>query len=159
MLQSADLPEGFTVSASDLDGDWSLEFMTTMCANTSPSLLVGEVARRGVRIESADKVLLERVTRHSGNTADTVMDNARRLARECDPYRPDDSMEVIAEDLGGADSVLVGSLTSGRPNRWLLVRQGDLVAQLWLGEQSTESVARSYARKVADRLCAGTDTC
>ncbi|QGN50620.1 hypothetical protein GKC29_04950 [Micromonospora sp. WMMC415] len=159
MLQPDDLPDGFAATESDLDGDWSLESVTIYCTNRSPSLLVGEVGRRGMEYNSPTEIILERVTRHSGDDAVTVMANVRQLVRGCDLLPPDSSISILAEGLGGADSLLVGAEIDGIPNRWLFVRQGDLVAQLDLEYQTTEADARPVARKVAARLCTGTDAC
>ncbi|MGN9775182.1 hypothetical protein ACTMS0_05305 [Micromonospora sp. H33] len=159
MLRLADLPDDFRSLRSDVGGDWPLESLAVHCRDTSPSLLVGEVGRRDVRFDSQTDVLIERVTRHSGDAAATVMDNARRLVAGCVPNRPGDSLTLLADGLGGAESLLVGSVIEGEPGRLLLVRAGDLVAQVRLGDQATEHEARSYVRTVASRLCAGTDAC
>ncbi|NJP30466.1 hypothetical protein HCJ94_00270 [Micromonospora sp. HSS6-12] len=159
MLQLADLPEDFRSLRSDVGGDWPLESVASHCRDTSPPLLVGEVDRRDVRYDSQTDVLIERVTRHSGDAAATVMDNARRLVAACVPNRPGDSLTVLAEGLGGVESLLVGSVVGGEPGRLLLVRRGDLVAQIRLDGRATRAEARSYARAAASRLCAGTDAC
>ncbi|MEW2382543.1 hypothetical protein AB0873_10705 [Micromonospora sp. NPDC047707] len=159
MLQLADLPDDFRSLRSDVSGDWPLESLGIHCRDASPSLLVGEVHRRDVRYDSPTDVLIERVTRHAGDAAVTVMGNARRFVAGCVPTRPDDSLTVLAEGLGGAESLLVGSVIEDEPGRLLLVRQGDLVAQVRLDGRATRAEARSYARAVASRLCAGTDAC
>lgn len=159
MLQLADLPTGFTMQTGKVDGDWSLEFMSSFCVNESPTLSDGEVATRSVAFDSPSDWIVERVTRHSGTSATTVMRNLRKLVTGCEMEQPGDSMSIMAESLGGDDGVLVGSDVGGRPGRWLVVRQGDLVAQLRLDSQTTPAEARRTARSVANRLCAGTDTC
>ncbi|MEV6514206.1 hypothetical protein AB0M37_00300 [Micromonospora chalcea] len=158
-LQLADLPTGFTMQTGKVDGDWSLEFMSSRCVNESPSLSDGEVATRSVAFNSPSDWIVQRVTRHSGASATTVMKNLRKLVTGCEMEQPDDSLSIMAESLGGDDGVLVGSDVGGRPGRWLVVRQGDLVAQLRLDSQTTPTEARRTARSVANRLCAGTDTC
>ncbi|MEV4690910.1 hypothetical protein AB0K27_07260 [Micromonospora echinospora] len=159
MLQLADLPTGFTMRTGKVDGDWSLEFMTSFCVNESPTLSDGEVATRSVAFDSPSDWIVQRVTRHSGTSAATVMKNLRKLVTGCEMEQPGDSLSIMAESLGGDDGVLVGSEVGGRPGRWLVVRQGDLVAQLRLDSQTTPTEARRTARSVANRLCAGTDTC
>ncbi|MBB5110614.1 hypothetical protein ACLQ2Y_09540 [Micromonospora echinospora] len=159
MLQLADLPTGFTMRTGKVDGDWSLEFMTSFCVNESPTLSGGEVATRSVAFDSPSDWIVQRVTRHSGTSAATVMKNLRKLVTGCEMEQPGDSLSIMAESLGGDDGVLVGSEVGGRPGRWLVVRQGDLVAQLRLDSQTTPTEARRTARSVANRLCAGTDTC
>ncbi|MEU0076351.1 hypothetical protein [Micromonospora tulbaghiae] len=159
MLQLADLPAGFTMRTGKVDGDWSLEFMASLCVNESPTLSDGEVATRSVAFDSPSDWVVQRVTRHSGTSAATVMKNLRRLVTGCEMEQPGDSLSIMAESLGGDDGVLVGSEVGGRPGRWLVVRQGDLVAQVRLDSQTTPTEARRTARSVANRLCAGTDAC
>jgi hypothetical protein len=159
MLRLADLPEGFRLRGSNLDGDWSLEAATTRCRNESPLITPGEVARRGIVFDSPTTTIIERVTRHSGGNAARAMDRVRQLVTDCVPIRQGISLSILAEGLGGEESLLVDSVTEGHGSQWLFVRQGDLVAQVWLKSDTTPVQARQYARPVADRLCAGTDTC
>jgi hypothetical protein len=158
MLQLADLPEGFWFTGGDIDGDWPLESVTIYCRGESPSITPGEVARRGAVFDSPTAGIIQRVTRHSAGNAATAMDRVRQVA-DCVPHRPGDSVSILAEGLGGEESLLVGSVIEGHQKRWLFVRQGDLVAQVWLDSETTPAEARRYARPVADRLCAGTDAC
>ncbi len=159
MLQLADLPSGFTIETEGVEGDWSLESVTLFCRNESPTLADGQIATRSVTFDSPTDWLTQRVTRHSGTSATTVMKNLRKFVAGCEMEQPDDSLSIMAESLGGDDGVLVGSDIGGKPGRWLFVRQGDLVAQLRLDSQTTPTDARRLARAVANRLCAGTDTC
>ncbi|MFI7072704.1 hypothetical protein [Micromonospora sediminicola] len=158
MLQLADLPTGFTRTTT-VDGDWSLESVTIYCGNESPSLQVGQVASRSVQFDSPSDWIVQRVTRHSGTSAATVMQRVRQLVTGCAPARSGDSLTILAESLGGDDALLVGSEIEGTPSRWLVVRRGDLVAQLRVDHQTTPAEARRTASSVADRLCAGTDAC
>ena len=156
MLQPADLPEGFRANGSDLDGDWSLEAATIACSNKSPRITPGEVARRGARFQASEEFVIQRVTRHSGGNAGTAMDRVRELVSECVPYEGMNKLSIVASGLSGEESLLIGS--SGG-YRWVFVRQGDLVAQVALGESATTAEARRYAQRTANRLCAGTDAC
>lgn len=158
MLQLADLPTGFTMTTK-VDGDWSLESVTIYCDNESPALNAGQVASRSVQFDSPSDWIVERVTRHSGTSATTVMQRVRQLVTGCEPTRPGDSLSILAESLGGDDAVLVGSEIEGTPARWVVVRQGDLVAQLRVDHQTTPSEARRVVGWVVNRLCAGTDSC
>lgn len=160
LLQPADLPAGFEMTWNDLAAEQSFEFVTSaVCGNRLPSILVGEVARRGVRFDSPTDGLHERVTRHSDDDAEKVLANVRARVTDCDPRRAQDSTSVLGTGLGGAESLLVEALDGGIPMRWLFVRQGDLVAQLRMAHDTTPAQARPYARKAAARLCAGTDAC
>lgn len=159
MLQASDLPDGFEAAEDSLDGDWALESVSIYCSSQVPSFFDGEVGRRGMVYNSPTEWMAQRVTRHSGDDALTVMENVRQFIADCELSGPDSSLSILAEDLAGEDSVLVASVIEGIPNRWLFVRQGDLVAQLDIEYQVTEADARPLARKVAERLCAGTDSC
>ncbi|MGC5018934.1 hypothetical protein [Micromonospora sp. DT47] len=159
MLRLADLPDGFRAAGSDLDGDWTLESVTIYCSGESPSITPGEVARRGAVFDSPTARITQRVTRHSGDQAGTAMDRVRELVSGCKFERQGNSLSILGERLGGEESLLVGALIEGVPSRWLFVRQGDLVAQVWLDKDTTPTDARRYAEPVADRLCAGTDDC
>ncbi|WP_019870114.1 hypothetical protein [Salinispora oceanensis] len=159
MLKASDFPDGFEAVKDDLDGDWALESVAIYCSSEQPSLLEGEVGRRGMVYRSPTEWINQRVTRHSGDDALTVMENVRQFVAGCKMLVPDSSLSILAEDLAGADSVLVAGVIQGIPNRWLFVRQGDLVAQLDLEYQTTGAEARPLAQKVAARLCAGTDAC
>jgi hypothetical protein len=159
MLQLADLPNGFEAKQSDLDGDWSLNATTIYCDYASPVRSVDHVSERGVEFTSPTDGLLQQVRRYAGDDAGREMNRVRRVVGECEPVRQGDSLSILADDLGGDDSLLVGALIEGRPNRWLFVRQGDLVAQLRMDSQTTPVEARQFAQRVAARLCAGTDAC
>ncbi|GGS00926.1 hypothetical protein GCM10010169_51990 [Micromonospora fulviviridis] len=158
-LQLADLPPGFAMSQGRIKVDWTLESAAVSCENRLPALSVGALADRFAVFDSPTAWLAERVTRHSQADAVTSMKRVRRIVADCVPARPDDSLSILAEGLGGDDGVLVGGEIKGIPSRWLFVRQGDLVAQLRLDHQATPDEARHFAKLVADRLCVGTDAC
>jgi hypothetical protein len=162
MLQLADLPQGFRLTGSDLDGDWSLEaaWAVLNCRSEPPSITPGQVARRGAVFDSPTANITQRVTRHSGGNAATSMERVRKLVTDCRPDRVGASVSILGEELAGEESLLVGSDIEGTQSRWLFVRQGDLVAQVWLGRGDvTPADVRPYAQAVADRLCTGTDAC
>jgi hypothetical protein len=166
MLQLADLPAGFDLTEGEPDGDWSLESVAIYCRNESPSISVGEVARRGRFFDSVTDRMTQRVTRHSGENAATAMDRIRELVTGCVPSRQGDSLSILADGLGGDEALMVGWKDERALSRWLFVRQGDLVAQVWLGslflplpKDVVGTDERRYAQSVAERLCAGTDAC
>ncbi|MEW2443097.1 hypothetical protein [Micromonospora marina] len=159
MLQLADLPAGFRREAWDGDGDGSLESVGIYCRNQLPATMVKVVATRFVSFASPADVVSERVTRHAGSFAETEMQRVRQRFTQCQPHQSGDSFAVVAESLGGDDAVLVASEVAGLPSRWLVVRQGDLVAQVSVRSTTTPAEALRLARSVANRLCAGTDTC
>ena len=156
MLQTADLPSGFRAAGTDLDGDWSLEAVTIFCEKPGPAITPGEVARRGAvfRTGSGSEGIsvIQRVTRHSGGNAAAAMDKTRNLVTGCRMVRAGDSLTILATGLGGDESLLAGAEIERRRGQWLLVREGDLVSQLWLPQDTTEAEAREYAARVAERL-------
>ncbi|RKN29622.1 hypothetical protein [Micromonospora musae] len=159
MMQLADLPKGFTMTNGEPDGDWTLESVFANCRNQPASLARGQVAERFRVFDSPTDSLIQRVTRYSGEAAAAHLDAMREQVEECDPHRSGDSLTVLAAGFGGDESMLVGSVMEGRPARWILVRQGDLVAQLRVDKDTTPQEATQLVRPVADRLCAGTDAC
>ncbi|SIN26871.1 hypothetical protein [Micromonospora cremea] len=160
MLRLSDLPVGFKMTEGDIDGDWSLESVSIYCRDVPSSVAVRRIAQRTRSFDSPTDSMIQRVTRYSGGSAPTAVDQVRALFTGCTPYRAGSSLSVLADGLGAGDeSLLVGSTIEGQRSRWLVVRQGDLVAQVMLDMDATPAEARRYARPVAQRLCAGTDAC
>jgi hypothetical protein len=103
--------------------------------------------------------IIERVRRYEVDDARSTVERARRLVTGCQPYRPGESLSIVDSGFAGDESLLVAATGDGTPNRWLYVRQGDLVAEIWLKGEDDPAEARRIARRAADRLCAGTDAC
>ncbi|MFI6782200.1 hypothetical protein [Micromonospora sp. NPDC050276] len=160
MLRLTDLPAGFTMTEGDIDGDWSLESVSIYCRDAPSWTSNGRLAQRTVSFDSPTASMIQRVVRYSRGNAAVEMDGVRALFTDCIPRGATSSMSVLADGLGAGDeSLLVGSDIEGVRSRWLVVRQGDLVAQIALDTDTTPKEARRYAQPVAQRLCAGTDTC
>ncbi|WFE51111.1 hypothetical protein [Micromonospora sp. WMMD1155] len=160
MLRLSDLPAGFTMTAGDIDGDWSLESVSIYCREAPSWTFSGGLAQRAVLFESPTVSMIQRVVRYSAGNAAAEMDAIRAFFTNCNPGAPNSSLSVLTDGLGAGDeSLLVGSDIEGVRSRWLVVRQGDLVAQVALDMDTTPKEARRYADPVAQRLCAGTDTC
>ncbi|MEU8386569.1 hypothetical protein [Micromonospora sp. NPDC048842] len=160
MLRLSDLPVGFTMAEDDIDGDWSLESVSIYCREAPSGTSSRRLAQRTVSFDSPTDRMIQRVVRFSIRDAAREMDAVRALFTDCKPRGATSSMSVLADGLGAGDeSLLVGSDIEGVRSRWLVVRQGDLVAQVALDMDTTPKEALRYARPVAQRLCAGTDTC
>ncbi|WP_019870111.1 hypothetical protein [Salinispora oceanensis] len=161
MLRTEDLPTGFRAAGDDLDGDWSFHAVTSYTCEEDGQSWPGEKAFRGaVFYKGTEGTVIERVERHSEEGAKTTMGNVRREVDGCTPLNPDSSegMEVFASGLAGDESLLVGRIGEKATSRWLFVRQGELVAQVWLkGVDPVED--QRIAERTAARLCAGTDAC
>ncbi len=161
MLRTEDLPTGFRAAGDDLDGDWSFHAGTSYTCEEDGQSWPGEKAFRGaVFYKGTESTVIERVERHSEEGAKTTMGNVRREVANCKPLNPDSSkgMEVFASGLAGDESLLVGRIGEKATSRWLFVRQGELVAQVWLkGVDPVED--QRIAERTAARLCAGTGAC
>ncbi|WP_018217686.1 hypothetical protein [Salinispora vitiensis] len=161
LLRTEDLPTGFRAAGDDLDGDWSFHAGTSYTCEEDGQKWPGEKAFRGaVFYQGTEGTVIERVERHSEEAAKTTMGNVRREVAGCEPLNPDNSkgMEVFASGLAGDESLLVGRSGEQATSRWLFVRQGELVAQVWLkGVDPAED--QRIAERTAARLCAGTDAC
>ncbi|MEU7849995.1 hypothetical protein AB0B69_21545 [Micromonospora parva] len=159
MLRLSDLPTGFTMTEGDVDGDWSVESVSIYCRELPSRTSHGRIAQRTVSYDSPTTGMVQRVVRYSGGNAARDVDRIRAMFTGC-VTGSTSSLSVLVDGLGAGDeSLLVGSDIEGVPSRWLVVRQGDLVAQLTMDMNSGPEDARQYARRVAQRLCAGTDTC
>lgn len=160
LLRSSDLPSGYRAAGSDLGGDWSLEAAAIRCRNGAPPVTVRERAERGAVFRaSGDLTIIERVRRYTADGARTTIDRARRTVTGCEPNRPGDSLSVLDSGFAGDESLLIASNVEGTQSRWLFVRQGDLVAEVWLKSTTDAAEARRLAERAAARLCAGTDAC
>lgn len=161
MLRTEDLPTGFRAAGDDLDGDWSFHAGTSYTCEEDGQSWPGERAFRGtVFYNGTESSVIQRVERHSEEAAKSTMGNVRREVDGCKPLNPDDSegMEVFASGLAGDESLVVGRIGEKAAWRWLFVRQGELVAQVWFkGVDPAED--QRIAERVAARLCAGTDAC
>ncbi|MCN0177778.1 hypothetical protein [Salinispora arenicola] len=160
MLRVADLPAGFRAAGDDLDGDWSFHAGTHYACKEDGQSWPGEEAFRGaVFRKGSEGTVIERVGRHSEEDAKSTMGNVRREVVGCEPLNQDSGgMEVFDSRLAGDESLLVGMVGQRSANRWLFVRQGGLVAQVWLkGVDPAED--QRIAERTAARLCAGTDAC
>ncbi|MFI7662663.1 hypothetical protein ACIBTW_27665 [Micromonospora parva] len=159
MLRLSDLPAGFTMTTGDVDGDWSVESVSIYCRELPSRASHGRIAQRTVSYDSPTTGMVQQVVRYSGGNAARDVDRIRAMFTGC-VTGSTSSLSVLADGLGAGDeSLLVGSDIEGVPSRWLVVRQGDLVAQLTMDMNSGPEDARQYARRVAQRLCAGTDAC
>ncbi|WP_027661547.1 hypothetical protein [Salinispora fenicalii] len=159
MLRTADLPTGFRAAGDDLGGDWSFRAGSSYACEEVGQSWPGEKAFRGAAFsKGTESTVIERVERHSEEAAKTTMGNVRREVAGCIPLNPDSKgMEVFASGLAGDESLLVGR-AGDLSFRWLFVRQGELVAQVWLkGVDPAED--QRIAERAAARLCAGTDAC
>lgn len=161
LLTAADLPSGYRPSGSDLDGDWSLDAAMIFCRNGTPPLTARAHAERGAVFQAGgDRSVIERVRRYAAADAPSVLDHARLMATGCEPDQsaPGD-LAVLDSGFAGDAALLIGWDTAGNQTRWVFVRQGDLVAEVFIKQATDDAEARRVAQRVAERLCSGTDAC
>ncbi|MEO3770746.1 hypothetical protein [Micromonospora sp. B9E7] len=159
LLRASDLPRGFQAAGSDLDGDWSFDFAASNACADTPSLSAKERAERGAVFgKPGASSVIERVRRYSLDDAKATIVWARTVT-ECEPRREQYSLSVVDSGFAGDGSLLIRFDAAGLISYTLFVRQGDLVAEVWLGSLTNRTEAGRLAQRAADRLCAGTDAC
>lgn len=159
MLRVADLPSGFRADGSDLDGDWSFNAgVSAHCDNEGWSTPRERALRGAVFRGTVEQTVIERVERHSEETAKSTMAAIRQLVAGCGPGVSGKRLTLFDSSLAGDESLLIGVADERSGARWLFVRQGDLLAQVWLKGVDAAEDPR-IAQRAAARLCAGTDAC
>ncbi|MET8255959.1 hypothetical protein ACFYPG_12020 [Micromonospora sp. NPDC005553] len=160
LLRASDLPSGYRVGGSDLlDGEWSFGYIVSIACAATPDRSPQERAERtaGFSKPGASSVI-ERVGRYSLEGAKATMTFWAWTVTQCEPEDERYSLSTVDSGFAGDGSLLIRSDGPSLVDYTLFVRQGDLVAEIRLGN-STESEARRVAKRAADRLCAGTDAC
>ncbi|MEU1746794.1 hypothetical protein [Micromonospora arida] len=159
LLRASDLPSGFRAAGSDLDGDWSFNFAASYACADTPTLSAKERAERGAVFGKPDaSLVIERVRRYSLDGAKATIVWARTVT-ECKRINELSSLSIVDSGFAGDGSLLIRFDAQGLISYTLFVRQGDLVAEVWLGSLTNRTEARRLAQRAADRLCAGTDAC
>ncbi|WP_410819505.1 hypothetical protein [Micromonospora sp. 050-3] len=159
LLRASDLPRGFRAAGTDMDGDWSFNFAASNACTDTPRLSAEERAERGAVFGKPDaSPVIERVRRYSLDGAKATITWARTVT-ECDQPREQYSLSVVDSGFVGDGSLLIRFDAERLISYTLFVRQGDLVAEVWLGSLTNRTEARQLAQRAADRLCAGTDAC
>ena len=159
LLRASDLPPGYRAAGSDVDGDWSLDFATSFTCVDTPRHPAKERAERGAVFSKPNvSSVIERVRRYSLEGAKAEMDWARR-AVGCELRDERSTLAIVDSGFAGDGSLLIRFSAEGKISYTLFVRQGDLVAEVWLGSLTSQTEARRVAQRAADRLCAGTDPC
>ncbi|MEU4526686.1 hypothetical protein AB0F49_00500 [Micromonospora ureilytica] len=160
LLRASDLPSGYRAGGSDLlDGEWSFGYIVSTACAATPGRSPQERAQRsaGFSKPGASSVI-ERVGRYSLEGAKATMTFWARTVTQCQPEDERYSLSTVDSGFAGDSSLLIRSDGPSLVDYTLFVRQGDLVAEIRLGNL-TESEARRVAQRAADRLCTGTDAC
>ncbi|ABP56926.1 hypothetical protein [Salinispora tropica] len=160
MLRATDLPSGFGAEGDNLDGDWSYHAGISYHCAEGGQVWPGEKAYRGaVFRKEREQAVIERVMRQTEETAAATVETVRQEVTGCVPRSAETlGMEIIDSGLAGDESLLIGLTEQHLTARWLFVRVGELVAQVWLSGVDPAEDQR-IAERTAARLCAGTDAC
>ncbi|WP_433388749.1 hypothetical protein [Micromonospora sp. KLBMP9576] len=162
MLRVADLPDGFrSVPWVEGEGDWSLAAAASaLCRNQSPRFWMRDKAERGRTFSAGrEEQLVERVRRYELADAKAVMDWARRLVTGCQPTGGEYKFSFVDTGFAGDESLLAVAVGDDTPSQSIILRRGNLVAEIWLKGGEGPDEARRIAQQAAERLCVGTDAC
>ncbi|MCO1596249.1 hypothetical protein M8C17_13890 [Micromonospora sp. RHAY321] len=160
LLRASDLPSGYRADGSDMDGDWSFDFAAMyVCADTPTPTAKQRAERGAVFSKPVESTVVERVRRYSADGAKATMDWVRRTVSQCEPDGQRSSLSILDSGFVGDGSLLIRFNAQGVVSHTLFVRQGDLVAEVWLDTLTGQADIRQVAQRVADRLCLGTDSC
>ncbi|MEU4398555.1 hypothetical protein [Micromonospora orduensis] len=160
LLRASDLPSGYRAGGSDLlDGEWSFGYTVSITCAATPDRSPKERAERSAGFSKpGGSSVIERVQRYSLEGAKATMTFWAQRVTQCEPEDERYSLSTVDSGFAGDGSLLIRSDGPAMVDYTLFVRQGDLVAEIRLGNL-TESEARRLAQRAADRLCTGTDAC
>ncbi|HYN92895.1 MAG TPA: hypothetical protein VES42_03495 [Pilimelia sp.] len=157
MLRPADLGAGFRAVVPEFAGDGRLAAVATSC-KTQPTGGPASLASRRQHFAKGQISSVQVVERYSTANARAYLRYLRTWPPACEPHRPTDT--IVVTDTGhGDESLHVRFTTEGGGGAWVVVRQGDLVAEVSLPGGGDPAEADRVAAAVADRLCAGTAAC
>lgn len=163
-LRPADVGPGYRTNSGGISGgDWTFEFSASAlrCAETGPPVRAAESTDRFLSRgapEAGDR-LGERISRYGEGDAARAMARVRERVAACAPAGGQ-SITVTDRDFAGQEALLVAVDHGGgyRTNH-VLVRQGDLVAELFVKPAWDRAALRGLGRVAAARLCGGTPAC
>lgn len=155
MLRNADVPDGYRFAEDDADGDWTLNFLFSMCDVPGPEAGPAvDTRERAFRGPNRDESVLERVERFPSTTgARERTEIVREKVDDCA------QQEVVATGFAGDESFVVRTDFGTTFTLNVVVRQGGLVAEVWQKHLTDVDAARDLGRAAAERLCAGTYSC
>ncbi|MBE1485987.1 hypothetical protein [Plantactinospora soyae] len=158
MLQVSDLPSGYRPYPYESDeggnGHWHVQFLSMICGNKWKS--GGGVERVGDRERhfrnAGNEGIQQQVSRYPQTSSTRYIPRLRTDLEGCRDF------EVAIGDQGFAGDE---SMVVIRPDNsgWIIVRKGDLVAEIGVRDVSKPAEVRRLADAAVDRLCNGTDRC
>ncbi|WP_446219389.1 hypothetical protein [Micromonospora sp. IBHARD004] len=176
LLTPADFGPGYAVDSDGPADPGAVRFVSA-CPSWRPpaGTAEGQVVAGSARTFRAPRGHYDalQVLRYAGDGAAAAMEYAQRRLTACARYEEAadpgvtvaTTWTVLGSGFAGADSLAVrqriernGMLSN--VDFHLLVRQGDLLAYVWLSDQRwTEEALRALGDRVAARLCAATEAC
>jgi len=154
MLRPQDVGSGYRVVANT-DGDWTFEF--SAAALGCPRGVTPEpVAERERTLRKGqpqdDTFVIQHTGRYAAGAAARYLDEIRERVSSCSPAG-ERSVRVAAEGFAGDEAVLVVfDLEGGYVSKTLLVREGDVLTEIFTKPTRSDSATRELGRRAADRF-------
>ena len=163
MLTASDLGDGYTVEDSEYRGGGELASLAQFCDKFTPLRYTGpQPPQSERRFRGFEKRLEpgvgELMSLTSEPHAKWYMAWVRDFVADCKDYTAGTdryTLEVLGEGFAGQDSIIVGQTAS----RWVFVRQGELIAELFFADGQSVERLTEVARSAADRMCEATAVC
>jgi hypothetical protein len=154
MLRPQDVGSGYTANTAE-NGDWTFEFNASVldCPRGTRPEPVDEHWRALRKGRPQDENLVaQHLARYSAGAAARYLDRIRERVSACSPS-DERSVRIAAEGFAGDDAVLVvfdhggGSLA-----KIVLVREGDLLTEIYSKPVRSDSACRELGRNAAARF-------
>ncbi|GAB2605435.1 hypothetical protein Aab01nite_00060 [Paractinoplanes abujensis] len=152
MLQPADVGPGYLPADGSGDGDWGFEFNAAALgcpAGSKPDAIAGR--ERALR-KGPDVYVLQETTRFTDGGAGAYLDGVRERVSNCETPAGQ-SVRIAGRNFAGDESLLVVfRYGDDFVTQIVLVREGEVLTEIFSEPNPDESVSRSLGRKAAARL-------
>lgn len=160
LLRPEDVGPGYRTASGG--GDWTFEFSASMlgCRSAPRPVMAVEGADRSLLrgAPEADDRLSEAVSRYGPGDASRYLAEVRARVAACEPVGTQ-TISIADRDFAGEEALLVTVDYGGQVTHHVLVRQGDLLAELFVKPAWDRAALRGLARVAAAILCDGTPAC
>jgi hypothetical protein len=163
-LQPSDVGSGYQVVSPDGgSGDWTFEFSAAAIRCQKSASYPNQLVRRDWLLTRGaptdDDGVSQYVTRYRSGDAARYFTLVRSVVAGCNPGAGK-SMTIVAQRFAGQDALLVEvNYGEGNTAKHILVRQGDLVTQIYAKQDRSRAASQDLGKKAAARLCGGTPVC
>jgi len=162
-VQPSDLGPGSRVDAgSEVSGDWTFEFSASVLGCLPTPATPWPIVRRDRTLTGGTQDvdgLAQYVARYRPWDAARYLDDVRARVSACNPDSGM-SIKVGAERFAGEDALLIEvNYGGGSTATHVLIRQNDLLTELFSHSVSSNAEAVALGRTAAFRLCKGSSTC